>query len=498
MAFEVVAPEALLLLVSVLVTGCACSNAAGDGSSDSATPDGGEDVISTLDAGDASDDALVDRDGGPIDATEPTDGGTDDPVLTVIDATPCEPWDVRPPAIARGLPADPTPRQLWRYFAYDDPLYVASGLIDQVVDGGPTIGPDGNLYLIGPEQTRVMSLDREGRLRWISEDLRAYLFPPLVASVDGYVRAIGVSGGDTSGVFTIDSTSGTAVGSSMLPGEYPFGLPLTLALGPLGDVYATSPDGRVIATCSNGRLRWLLDMRGRRSAAAISELFTMPDGSLWITRSSDRAFHVTSDGTVLESLPSPDGATRGSARYTDGAQVLFTTFASMPDVWGAFLWRDGMVERSLPLTDVRTSYVLDPLGAVWTVSNGTAASETRRYVDGVVQWDVPGSLLDRGGNNVWSDDASAVVADASLRRILSTGALAWSLDFEGLPGAEPTTARGDYAITLAPDGVAYVQASQGANNYVLAFQTDVLPAPATSCGVPGCNAHRHRCTGCAD
>lgn len=136
---------------------------------------------------DAGRDARTDAapDAGP----QPRDAGIDAPdagppgpfcpdlpdVLEVYSTEPCPPWEVAPEAIPRGLPEDPTPRVLWRFNLEEElsrpelrEILDAVGFITHPAGfrGPISVGPDGHLYGVGPNQWSVMSISRDGTFRW--------------------------------------------------------------------------------------------------------------------------------------------------------------------------------------------------------------------------------------------------------------------------------------------------------------------------------------------
>ncbi len=494
------------VILGVLVTLMSCESCGGtnppqvDAGTDAGTDTGVLDTGAPVDAGqdgamDAGDAADA-SDAGDADA-EMADAGprlSVEPILDVVSTEPCVDWTVMADTRPRGLPASSTPRQLWRWRAYDDPVYLATGLFNQYLHGGPSIGPDGNLYIIGPEQDRVMSLTRDGNARWISDAVGGELLPTMTMAPDGDAYVAESLGGGEFALLRF-SPSGELVGGGRLvrrpAGASPSAERVNnIAMGPGGMVYATTPHGRLVATC-RGSVRWVMTLRYVVSGTAAYGLRVMidRDGVLWLTAAASQTFRLTADGAVLETIvdESPHNFLR--LHSLGGGQALLSAATTDSSRYWANLWEEGRIVHRFDEEPHLSMYLLDPLGAVWQIQRRPpefGVFTTSRWVDEVETWSLEtGGLMSPGYPGAWGSDASRIETrrGGGIRRVLPTGVEAWGHEFDRIAGPSA----GHFTINLDVDGVAYVESGGD----IVAFQTDVLPPLESGCWDIGCNRRRN-------
>lgn len=467
---------ALVAAAALLACGCGESDA----------PDAGVDA-GPRDAGrDALRDAPIDspRD-APLDAVDAPDApdGALELALEVLSTDPCSDWAVLPPR-PRALRADATPRQLWRWFAYDDPLYPTLGTISQFIGGGVAIGADGNLCAIGPEPWRVMSIDpTTARLRWVTEDVIApddlVLMGPVTAAPDGSVFVRGPQ-----------ELMRVAADGAVTAGVREPRLPLAaqpVAIGPHGRVYLAG-ENSLVATCHGTRALWRA-----RLPSSPQRVVVVEDGSIWIAAVGlPASLRVSPAGAILERAPaiSVEGRMSGAGFAARSADVDVFAGYDEPSMSVYAIARRRAASTQIGPFPRWPEIHLDPTGAIWV--GGGSPVETERLAPAVPSWRAPGRVVERWASS-WAADALLTMrtdAPGRLVRVDFDGATRWGVDLVGASGDAIgfRDAPGE-TIALDVDGVAYVTVSQGDDNYVIAVQTDVLP-PEEACSDPFCNA-RH-------
>jgi hypothetical protein len=487
-------------LVAALASCLACSE------TNAPVTDGGSDAGAGADASgaDAGSDARAPLDGGSDggDAGAPDGGPPNLEVelsLETISTAPCADWAVMSDARPRALPSDATARQLWRWRAYDDPVYLASGLVNTYLDGGPSIGPDGHLYIIGPERDRVMSVTRAGRMRWLSEAVGGLLHPTVAIAPDGglYVGQA-VEGGPWN--LLRFSGEGELEGATAVGGPYDSALTeaiSSITIGPGGMVYVAAPSGRLVATCRGERAIWVLTARYASSGRPAGGHFVVcdADGALWLsgTGAFAEVFRLAADGRTIATIREAESDGVLSLRGLAAGRALFSAARSdYTRYWGR-LWDDGAFVGGFPEQEHQTGYRLDPTGAVWQATRRPpepGAYTFSRWVDGAEQWRVDRNVIEPFGYpGAWGADGSRIEGrlGGGLRRVLPSAEEAWGHPF--VPVGGPTAAY--YSINLDVDGVAYVES--GGDIY--AFQTDVLPPAEPGCWDYGCNRRRNNWVG---
>lgn len=449
--------------------------------------DAGQDsTTDARDGGDAGDADADVADAGPVWAVEPT--------LDVVSTEPCADWAVMADTRPRGLPSDATPRQLWRWRTYDDPVYLALGLFNQYLAGGPSIGPDGHLYIIGPERDRVMSLTRDGHARWISPAMGGDLLPTVAIAPDGDAYVAQAFGG---GEFILlrFSPSGDVVGRYPLARRPAGATPSmetvnSIAMGPGGMVYATTAQGRLVATC-RGSVRWVMTLRFVVSGHPSYGLHALVDthGVIWLSGAASQVFRVSAGGAVLETISGESPHHYLGTAYLGGGQTLLGAGSADGSLFWGYLWRDGRFVRQFDDEIHYTKYLLDPVGGIWQITRRppTAGTYTMsRWVDGVEQWTSERNVIQPFGfPGAWAGDASRIEVrrGGGIRRALPTGEDAWGHEFDRATGVNA----GFFSINLDVDGVAYVESGGD----IVAFQTDVLPPAESGCWDLGCNRRRN-------
>lgn len=425
--------------------------------------------------------------------------------LSVHDMAPCPDWDLVESPVARALPADSTPRQLWTWFAYDDPVYQATGLTNQAITP-MALSPDGTLWVGGPEEGRMMRIGADGRLIWITEQLANVTFPPAIApdgsafvlrQADGAVIRYAASG-DVASALDLGITHELDVAALY---RYP------IALGPEGRVYIGVAD-RVFATCRGERRTWTMKLvLPGDEDAHIYGILVEQDGSLWINAlgaegRGDRAIRVSPAGSLVESYPAAPDSPRGVALIESAGGGMRLFQRSSRDGEGDAMSgvdvvaTDGQI-FDFPLSSQEVYYDLDPTGAVWATPRGE--SLIQRYVRGELQWEVS-DTHDYYARAFGADgtllETFRLGATAEVRRRNTDGAVAWSVPARGREEGERVGLPGQpWDFLLSPDGVVYAASGNGFNNYILAFQTDVIPPPPAACVEIYCNARRNRWAG---
>lgn len=495
-------------LLGIVLAGCSSPSRAPDMGTDGGLHDAGP-----MDGGAASDSDMqgdAPGDASPLDvdaadARPPPLGWALTPELERHDMRPCGEWDPVEPT-PRELPADTTPRQLWRYFAYDDPLYRASGLLNQYVSPKLSVGPDGSVYVVGPEVDRVMKIGPDGRLRWMTGGGLQPDVERLTIAPDGSVLFTTRDARSEMSLVRLASEDGNVISRRRLGTvEGEASIPWPVATGPQGSVYLVLIDGAIEASCfGRDERRWRLRFRDENGRYAGPRLLTvLPDGSLWAYLSNRQSVRIASDATVLGWLsdePIASSAYRTTVvRENEHVVSHYDRVNVRHDVW-----RNG---RSAFEIGPSTSDLLlrpSPTGSYWVHEWDTGRQAI--HADGEVismspqPWVLFQALAfahDGSAFGARYSRSSADPARSDVIRVAESGDSAWSMRGSGADLSDPVRPGYEtgYEIVLHSNGVLYVFATQSWNNYVLAFQTDQLPPTELGCWDFDCNPRRNNWIG---
>jgi outer membrane protein assembly factor BamB len=172
-------------------------------------------------------------------------------------------------------------------------------------DGGPTIGPDGTIYIGGDG---VHALWPDGTLRWKFATAEHVLSTPALGA-DGTVYV----GCQDSAVYAIAS-DGTKRWDYRTGGD----VDASPTIAPDGTIYAGSDDNALYALTSGGKMKWKTltgdDIRG---AAALGA-----DGTIYVGSYDRSLYAIAPNGQVRWKLSAADKIHGAPAIATDGA-ILF-------------------------------------------------------------------------------------------------------------------------------------------------------------------------------
>jgi len=157
------------------------------------------------------------------------------------------------------------------------------------VDGGPTIGPDGDLW-VGADGVYRISPDGEIRWHWPEGGGAKHVYSSPVVAADGRAYV----GGQDGHITALDG-SGAVLWRYKVLADVD-GSP---GIGRDGAIYVGADDGRVYALRSDGSLRWSFVAQGDiRSAVAMG-----PAGHVYITSFDGNLYALGEDGSVDWVLP---------------------------------------------------------------------------------------------------------------------------------------------------------------------------------------------------
>jgi outer membrane protein assembly factor BamB len=214
-------------------------------------------------------------------------------------------------------------------------------------DGGPTLGPSGDLY-VGADG--IYRITREGEIVWHyppDEEAAKHVFATPLVTSDGLVCF-----GGQDGMLTALTQQGTKLWQHVVRADAD-GSP---ALGVDGTIYFGADDGRVHALRRDGSLKWsFVTQKDIRSSIAVAR-----DGTIYVTSFDGNLYCLDPDGAVNWVLPT--GGRIMSTPVVDANQNVF--FGSQDDRLyavspaGKVLWR-----QELP-ADVDGTVAISPLGTL--------------------------------------------------------------------------------------------------------------------------------------
>jgi len=469
---------------------------------------------------DAGDDAADAADGSVADALDaPTldappdvfDGGPDtrdvfetppwrhEPRIETHDMTPCDEWDyvVRAP---RALPADSTPRTLWRYRPSRDPLYNINAQ-NQTIVRQPVVSPDGTIWVHGPRPSHITQLTREGRMRrWWSVGGTDGFDPdnptrlgPLMTLPDG--RAIAV-------IYSVDPEF-TRGSLNRIDPARPFrsaasrrddggvridelSVNTQLAAGPGGMVYAAAGH-RLHATCKGERLMWTLINESTRGepegTGRLSGPIVEADGTLQVS-GVQRLYRIAPNSIDIETtqpVAMEPGESMSIAAQTPSWKLLsiagnnssrIVLHGSENDVHYDNIVSGVGLSPNLDVLFGQAAqawFVQPPYLEMQAVPFGQQYSFTARWLD--------------------SGDWLAPRVVMGLSRNTGAGEIVWTVD----PAEGDDAWISDLAPVFDQQGVFYASMMVVGNSIELvAIQTDGLPPPLSMCVDQTCNAFRDR------
>lgn len=218
------------------------------------------------------------------------------------------------------------------------------------VDGGPTLGPDGDLY-VGADG--VYRISPQGEVRWYwppaeQQERAKHVFSSPVVTDEGVV----VFGGQDGFVTALSSSDGALRWQYRVEAD----VDGSGVMADDGAFFIGADDGRIHALRSDGSLRWsFVAQRDIRSSLGIA-----PSGTLYATSFDGNLYAIRASGEVEWVLPS--GGVVNSSPVVDGeGKILFGSqddhlYAVSPQ--GEVLWA-----LELP-GDVDSSVAIAPDGTI--------------------------------------------------------------------------------------------------------------------------------------
>lgn len=220
------------------------------------------------------------------------------------------------------------------------------------VDGGPTIGPDGDLY-VGADGVYRISPAGEVRWHWPApeqqERAKHVVSTPLVTEdglvvfggQDGFVTALAAQDGvqrwqyrvqadvDGSGVIGADGAFFIGADDGRIHALRSDGslrwsfvaqrdIRSSLAIAASGTVYATSFDGNLYAIGPEGQVEWVLPTGGVVHASPVVDA----EGKILFGSQDDHLYAVSAKGEVLWSIELPGDVDSSVALADDGTVVV--------------------------------------------------------------------------------------------------------------------------------------------------------------------------------
>lgn len=452
----------------LLTLGCGCG--------DVHAPDGGFDA--GVDARDAEVDAPVDA-GAIVLEPGPAFGRA------------CAPWSGLPDVLARGLPADSTPRRLWRWSPSDDPRWTTLGGGDPNL-ASLTRSPSGRfMVLTSGRSMRVATLSGAGELLALTAPAGP-VRSPIVALPDGRAAIVvnDVPDGEIEGTTLLATvTPDGALEAARVAGgrarvDAPTD-PVSLAVGPEGRLYFAAQNW-IAATCQGSELVWRLILPAE---VRLVELIVDPGGNLWAADGNPRggapALRVAPNGDT-EWSPAPSPATPSAEVRTGWFGDTRLVTAGVDDTAWAFVVNGAAVEWSAPL-DVA------PVGGRVAQFDGTAGVWLTNAVAGrLVRLTRAGTAFDVPA--IAYPLVTGVLEDGSLLRMLdlgpphvgledpATGLERWRVAFDDPDSVGNML----HPPAIGPDGVAVLSTGTA----VFAIQLDRLPPLEPACFGATCGNSR--------
>ena len=217
------------------------------------------------------------------------------------------------------------------------------------VDGGPTLGPDGDLY-VGADG--VYRISTEGKIvwHWPADDDRAkHVFSsPLVTedglvvfgSQDGFITALDAEGKEAWRYKVgadVDGSAAAGIDGSIYIGaddgrmfalradgslKWSFvaqsDIRSSVAVAPDGSVYLSSFDGNLYSLDPAGNVNWMLPTGGRIAASPVLDA----DGVVYVGSQDDRLYAVTAEGRVRWNVEFPTDIDSSVAITEEGTLVV--------------------------------------------------------------------------------------------------------------------------------------------------------------------------------
>lgn len=213
------------------------------------------------------------------------------------------------------------------------------------VDGGPTIGPSGDLF-VGSDG--VYRLSPAGEIRWHwpaeSEEPRKHVFSTPVVTEDGRVYF----GGQDGFITALSAETGEQLWQHTVRAD----VDGSGVIGPDRGLFIGADDGRIYALRSDGSLRWsFIAQRDVRSSLAIS-----PDHTIYVTSYDTHVYSLEPSGEVNWTLPtgapihaSPVVDANGTIYVGSQDDHLYAISPAGKVLWALDLGAD--IDSSVALTD---------------------------------------------------------------------------------------------------------------------------------------------------
>ena len=220
------------------------------------------------------------------------------------------------------------------------------------VDGGPTIGPEGDLY-IGADGVYRISPAGEIRWHWPPADQQErakHVFSTPVVTDDGKV----LFGGQDGFVTALAAEDGAQLWQYRVEAD----VDGSGVIGADGAFFIGADDGRIHALRSDGSLRWSFvaqrDIRSSLGIAASGTVYaTSFDGNLYAIAASGEVEWVLPSGGVIQSSPLVDA--EGKILFGSQDDHLYAVSAKGEVLWAIEL--PGDIDSSVALADDGTLVV---------------------------------------------------------------------------------------------------------------------------------------------